>query len=206
MQFFYLGSYVSPCGRITDDESDRIQKARLAFANLRHVRLHRRLSVKRRVYVAAVRPVLFYVAETWSLREHNKVGCRCLNTVVYVVLHDPGRKHGLAFAEFQVIAVIQWNKLPRCVMFDETGNAISRLNKLFDEAEAITPGVCMENALGCLTAYLAFLCIRTHYEKVRVIQFVGCMNTGISLVPIVSMLYDLVRYTWRANSQAAEWI
>ncbi|OON18298.1 hypothetical protein X801_05849, partial [Opisthorchis viverrini] len=43
--------------------------------------------------------------------------------------------------------------------------AIGQLNKLFDEAEAISPAVCFENALGCLTAYLAFLCINTHYEK-----------------------------------------
>ncbi|KAA0188016.1 Golgin subfamily A member 7 [Fasciolopsis buskii] len=45
-------------------------------------------------------------------------------------------------------------------------DAINRLNDLFDEAESITPGVFMENVLGCLTAYLAFLCIQTHYEKV----------------------------------------
>ncbi|KAG5446824.1 Golgin sub A member 7 [Clonorchis sinensis] len=44
--------------------------------------------------------------------------------------------------------------------------AIGQLNKLFDEAEAISPAVCFENALGCLTAYLAFLCINTHYEKI----------------------------------------
>ncbi|KAF8565136.1 hypothetical protein P879_06917 [Paragonimus westermani] len=44
--------------------------------------------------------------------------------------------------------------------------AIGKLNTLFDEAERISPAVCFENALGCLTAYLTFLCIRTHYEKI----------------------------------------
>ncbi|CAH8483458.1 unnamed protein product [Dicrocoelium dendriticum] len=45
-------------------------------------------------------------------------------------------------------------------------DAIGQLNKLFHEAESISPAVCLENVLGCLTAYLSFLCIRTHYEKI----------------------------------------
>uniref|UniRef100_A0A183AZK2 Endonuclease-reverse transcriptase n=1 Tax=Echinostoma caproni TaxID=27848 RepID=A0A183AZK2_9TREM len=54
--------YISPGGRITDEVSARIQKARLAFANLRHLWRRRdiRLSVKDRVYAATVRPVLLY--------------------------------------------------------------------------------------------------------------------------------------------------
>ncbi|VDP96024.1 unnamed protein product, partial [Echinostoma caproni] len=35
--FCYLGSYISPGGRIMDEVSARIQMARLAFANLRHL-------------------------------------------------------------------------------------------------------------------------------------------------------------------------
>ncbi|VDP90633.1 unnamed protein product [Echinostoma caproni] len=81
--FFYLGTYISPGGRITDEVSARIKKARLAFANLKHLWRRRdiRLSVKGRVYAAAVRPVLLYGAETWQLREQDKetVG---LNTTV----------------------------------------------------------------------------------------------------------------------------
>ncbi|VDQ07565.1 unnamed protein product [Trichobilharzia regenti] len=45
-------------------------------------------------------------------------------------------------------------------------DAITRLNKLFDEAETITSTVCLENLFGCLTAYLIFLCMKTHYDKV----------------------------------------
>ncbi|VDP77223.1 unnamed protein product [Echinostoma caproni] len=73
-KFRYLGSYISPGGRITDEVSVRIQKARLAFANLRHLWRRRdiRLSVKGRVYAAAVWPVLLYGAETWPLREQDR--------------------------------------------------------------------------------------------------------------------------------------
>ncbi|VDO66648.1 unnamed protein product [Schistosoma curassoni] len=46
-------------------------------------------------------------------------------------------------------------------------DAIARLNKLFDEAETINSSVCLENLFGCLTAYLIFLCMKTHYDKVR---------------------------------------
>ena len=35
--FTYLGSLISPCGLVCDEISARIQKARLAFANLRHL-------------------------------------------------------------------------------------------------------------------------------------------------------------------------
>lgn len=38
---------------------------------------------------------------------------------------------------------------------------------MFDKAEALTPGVICENLTGCLTAYLLFLCMPTHYERVR---------------------------------------
>ncbi|VDP07528.1 unnamed protein product [Schistosoma margrebowiei] len=36
-RFTYLGSLISPCGPVCDEISARIQKARLAFANLRHL-------------------------------------------------------------------------------------------------------------------------------------------------------------------------
>ncbi|VDO52902.1 unnamed protein product [Schistosoma margrebowiei] len=61
-RFTYLGSLISPCSLVCDEISARIQKARLAFANLRHLWRKRdiRLSTKGRVYCAAVRPVLLY--------------------------------------------------------------------------------------------------------------------------------------------------
>ncbi|VDO54384.1 unnamed protein product [Schistosoma margrebowiei] len=54
------------CGEI----SARIQKARLAFANLHHLWRRRDigLSTKGRVYCAAVRSVLLYGCETWPIR------------------------------------------------------------------------------------------------------------------------------------------
>ncbi|VDP59978.1 unnamed protein product [Schistosoma mattheei] len=59
-RFTYLGSLISPCGLVCEEISSRIQKARLAFSNLRHLWRRRdiRLSTKRRVYCAAVRSVL----------------------------------------------------------------------------------------------------------------------------------------------------
>ncbi|VDO59670.1 unnamed protein product [Schistosoma margrebowiei] len=35
--FTYLGSFISPCGLMCDEMSARIWKARLDFANLRHL-------------------------------------------------------------------------------------------------------------------------------------------------------------------------
>ncbi|VDO54774.1 unnamed protein product [Schistosoma margrebowiei] len=55
---------------VSDEISARIRKARLAFANLRHLWRRRdiRLSIKERVYCAAVRSVLIYGSETCPLR------------------------------------------------------------------------------------------------------------------------------------------
>ncbi|CAL8070017.1 unnamed protein product [Calicophoron daubneyi] len=62
-------------------------------------------------------------------------------------------------------------------------DAIGRLNKLFDEAEEISPAVCLENTIGCLTAYLAFICMRTHYDKVlrKVTHAVEDLNEKVFL-------------------------
>ena len=72
-QFVYLGSCITPGGQITAEISARIQKARQAFANLSHLWRRRdvRLSIKGRVYAAAVRPVLLYGSETWPLRKED---------------------------------------------------------------------------------------------------------------------------------------
>ena len=69
-RFTHLGSLISPCGLVCDEISARIQKARLAFANLRHLWRRRdiRLATKGRVYCAAVRSVLLYGSETWPIR------------------------------------------------------------------------------------------------------------------------------------------
>ncbi|VDP51703.1 unnamed protein product [Schistosoma margrebowiei] len=71
--FTYLGSLISPNGLVSDEISARIRKAPLAFANLRHLwrRRDTHLSIKGRVYCAAVRSVLIYGSETWPLRVEN---------------------------------------------------------------------------------------------------------------------------------------
>ncbi|VDP90320.1 unnamed protein product [Echinostoma caproni] len=63
---FFAVSYILLSGRITDGVSARVQNARLALANLRHLwrRRDSLLSVKGRGYAAAVQPVLLYGAET----------------------------------------------------------------------------------------------------------------------------------------------
>ncbi|VDP00735.1 unnamed protein product [Schistosoma margrebowiei] len=69
-RFTYLRSLISPCGLVCDEISARIQKARLALANLRHLWRRRDIhrSTKACVYCAAVRSVLLYGSETWPVR------------------------------------------------------------------------------------------------------------------------------------------
>lgn len=57
---------VSPGGRVQDAVSLHIQKVRLIFANLGHLRRLRdiRLSIRGQVYTAAGRSVLLYRSET----------------------------------------------------------------------------------------------------------------------------------------------
>ncbi|KAK4468373.1 hypothetical protein MN116_000167 [Schistosoma mekongi] len=69
-RFTYLGSLITPGGSVSDEISARIQKARLAFANLRHLWRRRdiRVSTKGRVYCVAVPAVLTYGCETWAMK------------------------------------------------------------------------------------------------------------------------------------------
>ncbi|VDP02216.1 unnamed protein product [Schistosoma mattheei] len=66
----YLGGLISRNELVSAEISAWIRKALLAFANLRHLWRRRdiRLSIKGRVYCAAVRSVLLYGCEVWSLR------------------------------------------------------------------------------------------------------------------------------------------
>ena len=69
-QFKYLGSCVSSDGSLSNEIDARISKARIAFANLRHLWRQKgiSLSLKVRVYKTTVRAVLLYGSETWHLR------------------------------------------------------------------------------------------------------------------------------------------
>jgi len=90
-KFIYLGSCISAGGLAGNEISLRIGKARAAFLQLRHL-WHRRdvsLSVKGRVYSAAVRPILLYGSETWPLRADDvrKLSAfdhRCLRSIARV--------------------------------------------------------------------------------------------------------------------------
>ena len=89
--FCYLGSYISADGKLSDEVSLRIRKARLAFTNLSRLWRRRdiRLSVKGRVYAATVRAVLLYGTETWPLRVEDKQRLsvfdhRCLRSIARI--------------------------------------------------------------------------------------------------------------------------
>jgi hypothetical protein len=90
-RFNYLGSLIGPGGLAKDEITSRIGKARSAFANLQHLWRRRdiSLSVKGRVYNAAVRPVLLYGSETWPLRAEDvrkllAFDHRCLRSIARV--------------------------------------------------------------------------------------------------------------------------
>ena len=69
-KYIYLRNCISAGGLTGNEISLRIGKARTAFFQLRHLWRRRvvSLSVKDRVYSAAVRPILLYGSETWLLR------------------------------------------------------------------------------------------------------------------------------------------
>ena len=66
-RFAYLGSRVSTDCSISNEIDVRISKARIAFANARHLWSQKgiSLSLKGRVYKTTVRAVLLYDSETW---------------------------------------------------------------------------------------------------------------------------------------------
>ncbi|CAH8497241.1 unnamed protein product [Dicrocoelium dendriticum] len=89
-EFKYLGSYISTRG-IEDEVTNRIAKARGAFANLRHLWRRRdiTLALKGRVYNAAVRSTLLYGCETWPIRSTDMKRLvtfdhRCLRSLAHV--------------------------------------------------------------------------------------------------------------------------
>ena len=69
-KFTDLGSCVSSDGSLSNEIDARISKARIAFANLRHLWRQKSisLSLKGRAYKTTVRAVLLCGSETWPLR------------------------------------------------------------------------------------------------------------------------------------------
>ena len=90
-RFTYLGSVFSSACNVADEISARISRARIAFANPRHLwrRKDVRLAIKARVYNACVRSVLLYGSETWPFRDEdiNRLSMfdhRCLRQLAHI--------------------------------------------------------------------------------------------------------------------------
>jgi len=43
---------------------------------------------------------------------------------------------------------------------------LNKLNEFYADAEALSARTYCENCFACLTAYIVYLCMDTHYEKV----------------------------------------
>jgi len=41
---------------------------------------------------------------------------------------------------------------------------------MYEEAETLSGKTYCESCLACLTAYLSYICISTHYEAVRIVN------------------------------------
>lgn len=52
---------------------------------------------------------------------------------------------------------------------------VNELNAMYADAEALSARTYCENCFACLTAYIVFLCMDTHYEKV------GCLIFALRL-------------------------
>lgn len=73
-------------------------------------------------------------------------------------------------------------------IFEET---VHELNAFYLEAETLSTRICCENCLACLTAYVVFLCMDTHYEKVlkKIGRFIQEQNNSI-YIPRGLLLID----------------
>lgn len=77
----------------------------------------------------------------------------------------------LAFKD-EAFWLFVWFQLDK-QQFEET---IQTLNNLYAEAEKLGGKSYLEGCLACLTAYTIFLCMETHYEKVKLFFFPGGLD------------------------------
>ncbi|KAI0213304.1 Golgin subfamily A member 7B [Lamellibrachia satsuma] len=72
--------------------------------------------------------------------------------------------------------------------FDST---VTQLNTMFAEAEMLCSSTYCENCFACLTAYLIYLCMDTHYEKMlkKINRYIQEQNDTV-FVPRGLMLVD----------------
>jgi len=65
---------------------------------------------------------------------------------------------------------------------------LNKLNEFYADAEALSARTYCENCFACLTAYIIYLCMDTHYEKVS-ISFI-CYSFSLVVFCVV-VLYAL---------------
>ncbi|KAL9891680.1 golgin subfamily A member 7 [Glossina fuscipes fuscipes] len=60
-------------------------------------------------------------------------------------------------------------------------STITRLNEFFAEAEKGSCSTYCEGCIGCITAYLVYMCSETHYEKTlrKISKFIASQNERI---------------------------
>ncbi|XP_014096083.2 golgin subfamily A member 7 [Bactrocera oleae] len=60
-------------------------------------------------------------------------------------------------------------------------STINRLNEFFAEAEKGSCSTYCEGCIGCITAYLVYMCSETHYEKTlrKISKFISSQNERI---------------------------
>ena len=49
-------------------------------------------------------------------------------------------------------------------------NTMTQINNMCAEAESLSSTTYCESCFACLTAYVAYLCMETYYEKVRLVE------------------------------------
>lgn len=75
------------------------------------------------------------------------------------------------------------------IAFQET---VSTINNMYNEAESLGGRTYCESCFACLTAYLSYLCMDTHYEKVclkKIGRYIEDQNQNI-YVPRGLMIVD----------------
>jgi len=61
---------------------------------------------------------------------------------------------------------------------------LNKLNEFYADAEALSARTYCENCFACLTAYIIYLCMDTHYEKVLSADsvFLCCLHLQVSFI------------------------
>jgi len=70
---------------------------------------------------------------------------------------------------------------------------VTELNTMYGDAESLCASTYCENCLACLTAYIIFLCMDTHYEKVlkKIGRYIVEQNNSV-YIPRGLLLVDPV--------------